>query len=211
MKPQERKMFFIHNFVPRTESKEAVTNYDHYNDRINRSLKLSISQIYPKIGCDPNFKFKFMKIAFHKNSHIKTKRHNTKTSKSVNKLSSYFTKITSVVMNVCTRIELAVKSTSRHSRLPWVGRTHRRVLVSTWAQTHWQFPVERERRGTRTFKVHDSYNTWIAFVLWLVGVRKCSVLLTRPDEMMPDYEAATSPCRFYETAAYAVCWSTMRD
>lgn len=44
------------------------------------------------------------------------------------------------------------------------GRTQAHVLVSTWTPTHWQFPVERERTGTRTLKAHDSYMNRVCVV-----------------------------------------------
>lgn len=68
-------------------------------------------------------------------------------------------------MNVWTRIELAVKSTSRHSRLPWAGLyTHKQVHVYLWTQTHWQAPAKRERTDTHTSEAHDSYMFCVSVV-----------------------------------------------
>ncbi|KPI99956.1 hypothetical protein RR46_03326 [Papilio xuthus] len=43
-------------------------------------------------------------------------------------------------------------------------------------------------------------HTRLALVLRRVGVRTCSVLLTRPDEMMPDCKGERKMYRFYKMA-----------
>lgn len=67
-------------------------------------------------------------------------------------------------MNVWTRIELAVKSTSRHSPLPWVGpHTWARARVSMGTNTL-TASSGAERTGTRTYAARDSYERRVCVV-----------------------------------------------
>lgn len=65
-------------------------------------------------------------------------------------------------MNVWTRIELAVKSTSRHSPLPWVG-THTRARSTLDTNTLTASSLARTTNVVRTVRapshaeLHDSY------------------------------------------------------
>lgn len=104
-------------------------------------------------------------------------------------------------MNVWTRIELAVKSTSRHSPLPWVGlHTYTRARATMDTNTLTASSEARTYGHTHThpFMIH----TWRALVLWRVGVRTCSVFLTQPDEMMPSCKRERGLYRFYKMAGY---------
>lgn len=116
--PQNRKRFFIHTKAPQ-DVQPPVTNCSHRStvnmSRIARELKQ------------------------HNHCHKIDAARSYDMSSGPRKLHR------SRVMNVWTRIELAVKSTSRHSPLAWVA--HTRTLTRT--PPHWQAPGERSRTHAR--------------------------------------------------------------